>query len=154
MQSNQNTIDHLNSFLRGEISAVETYRMARDRVSIVGPQGEIDHCMRSHEERVQALTSRIIALGGEPSRSSGLWGAFAKAVEGGAALLGEQAAIAALEEGEDHGLRDYRAALAKKDLDDSIRPFVNELLEKQLRTHAVMSDLKRTMSGKARPAAT
>jgi hypothetical protein len=143
-KTNEKIIGQLNSFLRGEISAVETYRMARDRVSIVGPQGEIDHCMRSHEERVQALTSRIVALGGEPARSSGLWGAFAKMVEGGASILGEAPAIAALEEGEDHGVRDYRSALDKNDdLDVSIRAFVGELLEKQLRTHAVMSNLKK-----------
>jgi demethoxyubiquinone hydroxylase (CLK1/Coq7/Cat5 family) len=143
-KANEKIIDQLNSFLRGEISAVETYRMARDRVSVVGPQGEIDQCMRSHEERVQALTSRIVALGGEPARSSGLWGAFAKVVEGGAALLGESTAIAVLEEGEDHGVRDYRSALDKNDeLDVSIRAFVGELLEKQLRTHAVMSNLKK-----------
>ena len=144
-KTNEKICGQLNSFLRGEISAVETYRMARERVSIVGPQGEIDHCMRSHEERVQALTSRIVALGGEPAKSSGLWGAFAKMVEGGASILGEAAAIAALEEGEDHGVRDYRSALDKNnDLDVSIRAFVGELLEKQLRTHAVMSNLKRS----------
>lgn len=151
-KTNEKIIGQLNSFLRGEISAVETYRMARDRVSVVGPQGEIDQCMRSHEERVQALTSRIVALGGEPARSSGLWGAFAKMVEGGAAILGEATAIAALEEGEDHGVRDYRSALDKNDeLDVSIRAFVGELLEKQLRTHAVMSNLKKI--GKAHAAA-
>lgn len=151
-KKNEKAIEQLNSFLRGEISAVETYRMARERVSALGPHGEIDQCMRSHEERVQALTSRIVALGGEAAKSSGMWGAFAKAVEGGAALIGEAAAIAVLEEGEDHGLRDYRSALDKNDnLDVTIRAFVGELLEKQLRTHAVMSNLKKI--GKAHAAA-
>lgn len=146
---NDKIIDELNTLLRGEISAVETYRIARDKVSALGPQGEIDQCLRSHEERAQSLTTRILSLGGEPARSSGAWGAFAKMVEAGAAVLGEGPAIAALEEGEDHGMKDYRAALDKdSDLDAGTRAYVSELLEHQRKTHAIMSDLKHMMQGK------
>lgn len=146
---NPKIIEQLNVFLRGEISAVETYRIARDKVSVVGPQGEIDQCLRSHDERVQSLTARIRAIGGEPARSSGAWGALAKVLESGAALVSEGAAINVLEEGEDHGLREYRAALAKEGtLDDETRSYTRELLEKQLQSHAVMSNLKHTMQGK------
>ncbi len=147
--ANEKVVDQLNSFLRGEISAVETYRIARDKVSVLGPQGEIEQCLRSHEERVQSLTSRIVAFGGEPARSSGAWGALAKMVEGGAAVLSESAAIAVLEEGEDHGIRDYRAALEKGEkLDEANRAYVGELFAKQQRSHAIMSDLKHMMQGK------
>lgn len=140
--TNDKTIDQLNSFLRGEISAVEAYRIAREKVSALGPLVELDQCLRSHEERVSKLTSRIITLGGEPASKSGAWGTLAKLVEGGAAVLGEGPAIAALEEGEDHGLRDYKSGLDKVDLET--RAFVlKELLEQQERTHRLMSDLKK-----------
>ena len=147
---NDKIIDQLNSFLRGEISAVETYKIGRDKVSALGPQGEIDLCLRSHEEHVQSLTARISSLGGEPAQSSGLWGVFAKAVEGSAAVLGEAAAIAALEEGEDHGLRDYRSFFNSKDandIDDDTRAYLVGLLNRQLKTHAIMSNLKQMMKG-------
>ena len=150
MQSvtNDKIIVQLNSFLRGEISAVETYEIARDKVSVLGPQGEIDQCRRAHEERVQSLSARVLALGGEPARTSGAWGALARVVEGGAAVLSESAALALLEEGEDHGLRDYRAALAKDDkLDEDTRAYVEDLLARQVKTHKIMADLKRLMRG-------
>lgn len=150
---NDKIAEHLNALLRGERSAVETYRIARDKFRVLGWQGEINQNLSSHEERVALLTSRILALGGAPARSSGAWGALAKVVEGGAAVFGDHAAIAVLEEGEDKGMRNYKAALRDIDLDEATVAFTSELFEKQQRTHRTMSDLKHAMSGKARPQA-
>jgi hypothetical protein len=142
----KSSIDQLNSFLRGEISAVETYRIALDRLDAGSPaRGELSSCMRSHQERVDLLRGQIRALGGDPAEGSGPWGAFAKTVESGAALLGDKASIAALEEGEDHGLKDYRSDLS--DLDADCQRLVSaELLPKQLQTHRTMSTLKKQLS--------
>src|SRR5690349_18504761 len=102
----KSSIDQLNSFLRGEISAVETYRIAIDRLDTnSASHGELAACMQSHQERVDLLRDQIRMLGGAPAEKSGPWGAFAKTVEGGAALLGDKMSISALEEGEDHGLK-------------------------------------------------
>jgi hypothetical protein len=65
-------------------------------------------------------------------------------VEGGAKLLGVKAAIAALEEGEDHGRDDYKRDMDK--LEPDARAFVQQqLLPEQLRTHQTMSSLKRRL---------
>lgn len=105
----KSSVEQLNSFLRGEISAVETYRIALaelDQASTAGPELE---------------------------------------AETGAAILGDKAAIMALEEGEDHGLKDYRKAL--DDLDAHTRDLVNdELLPLQMQSHRRMSHLKRGLS--------
>jgi len=91
------------------------------------------------------LRSAILQLGGEPATSSGPWGVFAKAVEGGARLFGDKTAIAALEEGEDHGLKDYKADI--DDLGMEQRGLVtSRLLPLQELTHRRMSTLKKTMS--------
>ena len=142
----KSSIDHLNSFLRGEISAVETYRMALDKLDANSPaRGELVANLASHEDRVQMLRSAILQLGGEPATSSGPWGVFAKAVEGGARLFGDKTAIAALEEGEDHGLKDYKADL--DDIDGEHRVLVTgRLLPLQEMTHRRMSSLKKQMS--------
>jgi hypothetical protein len=142
----KSSIDQLNSFLRGEISAVETYRIAIDRLDKNSTaRSELQSCMRSHQERVDLLRGQIRALGGEPAEKSGPWGIFAKAVEGSAALLGDKVSISALEEGEDHGVADYRSDLG--DLDAESRRIVTvELLPKQLQTHRAMSDLKKQLS--------
>jgi uncharacterized protein (TIGR02284 family) len=137
-------VETLNSFLRGEISAVETYRQALGRVSDDTLRGTLEECRQDHEHRVEELRERIRRLGGEPVESSGLWGTFAKLVQGGADLLGDKAAIQALEEGEDHGLHDYQ-----RDVDQvhgEARRFVKmELLPAQKRTHERLSRLKRTL---------
>jgi demethoxyubiquinone hydroxylase (CLK1/Coq7/Cat5 family) len=137
-------IDQLNSFLRGEISAVETYRQALDKVDDTQARMQLEQCHVSHQHRVDLLRTRIVELGGEPAEGSGAWGAFAKAAEGSAAALGEKAAIDVLEEGEDHGLKDYQKHL--RDLDATSRAFVEkELIPAQQRTHRALSALKHTL---------
>jgi uncharacterized protein (TIGR02284 family) len=144
-QGQEKTIDQLNSFLRGELSAVETYDQALAKLRDFPQRPTLEACERSHAERARLLAEEVRRLGGEPSDSAGVWGAFAKAVEGTAAALGTKAAIAALEEGEDHGRDDYRRDLEK--LEISARTIVeSRILPEQLRTHRAMSDLKKTLS--------
>ncbi len=141
----KSSVEQLNSFLRGEISAVETYQMALDKVDDISTaRDELLVNLKSHQDRVMMLQEAIVAAGGEPATGSGPWGAFAKVVEGGAKVLGKKAAIAALEEGEDHGVKDYKA-----DLDD-LDPQARMLVETQLRpaqqqTHDRLSALKHRM---------
>jgi rubrerythrin len=137
-------VDVLNSFLRGEQSAVETYRQALEKVSDAPYRTPLEECLRSHSERVRALTERILRLGGKPSQGSGPWGAFAKLVEGTAKVFGHKTAIAALEEGEDHGLRDYRQDI--DNLDAETRAWFDaNIFSEQERTHALISSLKHSL---------
>jgi uncharacterized protein (TIGR02284 family) len=138
-------VDVLNSFLRGEISAVETYRQALEKVKEAQITSQLQTCMQSHSKRVSALSEQIRSLGGSPETKSGVWGSFAKAVEAGAKTFGEKTAVAALEEGEDHGRNDYRRDIDK--LDGAARQFVQStLIPEQQRTHDAMSALKKSMS--------
>ena len=144
-QTEQKSVDVLNSFLRGEISAVETYRQALDKLDKTQLRPQLQECMQSHAQRVSALSEQIRTLGGAPATGSGVWGAFAKAVEGSATAFGDKAAINALEEGEDHGRNDYRRDIDK--LDTATRQFVqSRVIPEQERTHNAMSALKKTLS--------
>ena len=145
MQPNiETSVKTLNSFLRGEISAVETYRQALDKIEAMPVRSTLQQCLRSHEMRVDLLKTRIATLGGEPSSESGPWGTFAKLVEGGAKVFGDKAAVAALEEGEDHGRNDYRRDIDK--LDAESRQIVErQVLPEQERTHNELSTLKKTV---------
>jgi len=142
-----NTIDQLNSFLRGEISAVETYKIALEKLAKSTYVASLRDNLKSHEDRVGQLRAEIVKHGGEAADGSGAWGTFAKVVEGGAAAFGEKAAIAALEEGEDHGRNDYQREL--ESIKPPTREFVQRLLAEQLKTHAVLSNLKRQQAGEA-----
>lgn len=139
-------VRQLNSFLRGELSAVETYQQAIAKL-LDEPvlRAELNECLLSHQRRVELLRAEIVRRGGEASEGSGAWGAFAKLVEAGANVFGRKAAIAALEEGEDHGRDEYREELAG--LDSETRTFVeSKLLPEQLRTHDKLSALKRAQA--------
>jgi uncharacterized protein (TIGR02284 family) len=137
-------VEKLNSFLRGEISAVETYRQALGSIKDEGLRRQLEACLADHEHRVQSIREKVEKLGGKPAEGSGPWGVFAKMVQGGADIIGDQAAIQVLEEGEDHGLNDYQRDL--EEVHGEARRFVRmELLPSQKRTHAAMSKLKRTL---------
>ena len=141
----KSSVDQLNSYLRGEMSAVETYKMALEKLDGISTmRDELLVNLKSHQDRVMALEDAIIAVGGKPADGSGPWGAFAKAVEGGATVLGEKATIAALEQGEDHGLADYKRGL--DELDGTTRSLVTgTLLPQQQQTHDRLSALKHRM---------
>jgi uncharacterized protein (TIGR02284 family) len=132
----------MNSFLRGELSAVETYRQAIAQLGDHPLRQQLQECQRSHQMRVETLTHWIRQLGGAPADSSGLWGSLARLIEGAATVFGVKAAIAALEEGEDHGRNDYWRDLDKLDLES--RRFIEyQILPEQERTHALMSTYKK-----------
>jgi hypothetical protein len=131
----------LNSLLRGEMAALETYVQAVEKLgSESGPgAAELRRLQLDHRDAADSLWHHIEQHGGEPSKGAGAWGAFAKAVEGTAKLLGNQAALKALKEGEEHGLKEYQKALEDKDLADDCKALVRGLLARQ-REHLVTLD--------------
>lgn len=137
-------VETLNSFLRGELSAVETYKQALDHIHDDRLRSELEAVEHDHEERVAQLRERIERLGGQPAEGSGVWGTFAQVVQAGADALGDKAAIQALEQGEDHGLADYRRDVDQ--LHGDARRFARmQLLPAQQRSHERMSKLKKTI---------
>ncbi len=144
MQGTAHTAYKLNVILKGEISAVETYRQALEKITDPAIAKDLECAKTCHSGRVAELVSKIQEAGGEPAQSSGAWGAFAKLVEGGAKIAGDKATIAVLEEGEDKGLADYKKLL--EDSDPAVKMAAKELLSKQEGTHQIMRDLKKRMN--------
>jgi len=140
----QDVLGKLNSFLRGEISAVETYRQAIEKIKDPAIRTQLQSCEQDHEKRIELLRERITSLGGKPDQGSGAWGVWAKLLQGGGDLLGEKTALSTLEQGEDHGLNDYRRDLDA--LDGETRSWVEStILPKAEQTHGTLSTLKRTV---------
>jgi hypothetical protein len=143
--SMSSAIECLNGLLRGEISAVETYNQARERITLPVVTPVLQDGQIAHQTRVQMLAEKIESLGGERSEGAGAWGAFANFLEGTAGLLGDKASVDMLEEGEDHGLQIYRDEIENCE-DGAVRTFIkDELLPRQEETHEAMSNLKHTM---------
>ena len=132
--------DKLNSLLRGEISAIESYHQALKKI------GETDHAAdirRLHDEHIEAaniLRQHIHDHGGEPSKGSGAWGAFAKAVTGTAKLFGNTAALKALKEGEEQGIFEYENALKDYELPVDCRNLIETKLLPKTKAHIPILD--------------
>lgn len=139
------SLEQLQSFCRGEMSAVETYGQAIEATNDTQIIAQLRRNQASHERRVQLLRARIRELGGDPPESSGPWGTFAKAVEGTASVIGEVSALSMLEEGEAHGLSDYRSDFSKLDL-ESQRLVADQILPEQIQTHCVLASITRSLS--------
>lgn len=136
-------VNKLNQILGGELSAVETYRQAIDRVKDLVVKEQLEELELSHRQRVQILSSYISEHGAEPVHDSWTaWDDFTRLLEDGPPA--DRAAVAALEEGEDRGLREYMVAIEQ--LDPQSRAFVEEsLLPAQERSHDSVLLLKETL---------
>jgi bacterioferritin (cytochrome b1) len=123
-------VRQLNGFLRGEISAAETYRMAIDKAGNSDDNatnlGLLREIQEEHGRAAQAIRDRIRELGGQPSDSSGAWGTWANLVQGTANLFGDAASLKSLKEGEEHGLKDYQEGV------DDVDATSAELVQNQL----------------------
>lgn len=135
-------VDKLNGLLKGEMSAVETYRQALEKVETPEIKEQLKECHMCHSGRVDAITKEVVERGGKPAENSGAWGAFAKMMEGSATAFGEKAAIGILEEGEDKGLDDYRLLIKEN---PEINSFLNGLYQAQEGTHSKMRALKKSL---------
>lgn len=142
---NENDIKQLNSLLRGELSAVETYQQCIDSVDDEKLLPQLKVLQTSHRSRSILLRERIVALGGVPDQTSGLWGSVAKALEGTAGVFGTSAAVSILEEGEDHGKADYEDKL--QNLSPSGRSFIETVIyPEQKKSHDFLSAIQANRS--------
>src|SRR3954464_3234852 len=127
-------VEQLESLLRGEISAAETYRMAIDKLSEdpSGNVGLLRQIQEDHGRAAQGIRERIREMGGQGADSSGAWGVWAKTVQATMNLFGDAASLKALKEGEEHGLKDYQEALDDVDA-TSAQLIQNQLIPAQQR---------------------
>src|SRR5438445_8219024 len=106
-----NGFSTLNSLLYGELAATETYQQALAKLGEGPGVADLRRIHAEHRTAANRLRQHIHTHGGKPDQDSGVWGTFAKAIEGAATLLGNSAALRALKEGEERGIKDYEAAM-------------------------------------------
>lgn len=133
-------VDTLNSLLRGELAATETYQQAMEKVGDDPGGAELRRIHAEHREGANTLRQLVHRFGGEPDQDSGAWGTFASAVEGTAKLLGNTAALKALKEGEEHGVNSYENALQDEDTPADLRNLITRTLLPQTRQHIAALD--------------
>jgi uncharacterized protein (TIGR02284 family) len=137
MTDQETTIETCNELLRGEISAVETYTQAIEKFGAAVQDDVLQRIRDDHEESALELRKLVMEAGGEPSDSSGVWGGFARAVEGAAKVIGESPALKVLQEGEEHGLKLYHSALENPEISPRLKDLIRDELMPQLNDHVM-----------------
>jgi CBS domain-containing protein len=135
----------VNALIKDELAAVESYRQAVGRLH--GPAiAELRRLENEHERAAALLQQAVAERGIEPALTAGAWGVWSRLVESAAAMMGETAAIKALKEGEEHGVRDYERALKDGTLSSDVRALIQTELLPSTRGH--IPALERYLSGR------
>jgi len=134
------TVETLNSLLRGELAATETYQQAIAKVGNDPGAEQLRQIHVEHRTAANTLRQHVHHHGAKPDQDSGAWGAFAKAVTGGAKLFGNAAALKALKEGEEQGISSYESALKDANLPADCQELIRTQLLPQTRAHIPVLD--------------
>jgi Domain of unknown function (DUF2383) len=121
-------VDVLNSLLRGEFAAIESYEYALSRFEGEMQEMTLQHFCNEHREAAILLRDRVIDFGGEPWVGSGPWGLFSAAVTGAAGVLGGPATLTALRRGEEHGARKFEDAITDEFVSDDCQALIGAYL--------------------------
>jgi len=130
----------LNRLIRGELAAIETYHQAMGKMSDAPEATELQAILTEHRAAVELLRKHVAGHGGTPPTGSGAWGAWARLVEGTAKAFGNAAALKALKEGEEHGIKEYERAVEADDMDDDCREMLRTQLLPQAKSHIPILD--------------
>lgn len=139
-RADQSAVSITNELLRGELAAVETYRQALEKFGSGPNANDLRKYHDQHRDAVTKLKQHVLTLGGEPATSAGVWGAWAKAIEGSAKVFGEAAALKVLKEGEEHGVKEYKELLDNKNASAELKELVRSALLPQQEQHIAALD--------------
>lgn len=150
---NQDKINHL---LNTELSAVETYEQALQEKEwkVLGPDPQTQalfHILVDHLQAASRLGTEVRRLGGRPVNGSPPWDRWAHlrmdaaGMFGDVNLFGDKAALKALKEGEESGLKEYQAVLRHDALSPEVKPLIGCLETKQQAHVRALDDLMMRM---------
>jgi rubrerythrin len=130
------TSDQMNTMLRNELSAIETYQQAlgrgEDRLERQTEFEQLAAILNDHQRAAARLETLVRKLGGTPTHESGAWGAWSKIVVGTAKLFGEKSALKALKEGEESGLKEYQDVLQDPAISEDLKTEINAFAANQM----------------------
>ncbi len=116
------------SVLRGEISAMEAYAQVMESIKGDPESERLQEFLRDHRQAVEYWKDQVDNTNIESKVESGPWGAMVEAFVGSAKLFGNKAALLSLQEGEEHGLREYREMLDSADVPPDDKAYIREVL--------------------------
>jgi hypothetical protein len=138
-------LDALNSLLRGEMAAVDTYTRAMDKFDDLEVIADLQKIRDEHSRAVRELRDLVIECGCRPADQTGASGAFAVATTAAANAAGPATVLLALRRAEEHGSSEYGAALENVHMPpEALRVFGSDLLPA---CHKHIEELDRLLGG-------
>lgn len=129
-----NEMTQMDDLIRGELAAVKTYDTVLADMKAGAEKTRLQGIREDHQSNVTRLSKYV---SGKPSlledtESAGAWGGFATAWTKGAKLMGNEAALKALQMGEEHGIREYKEALEDDSISKDLKAQIkSDMLPKQ-----------------------
>jgi hypothetical protein len=121
----------LNKLLRGELSAIDSYKRGIPRFEDLVIAEELNRISADHLKASTAIKSLIEAYGGEAAENSGAWGTIATTLTDAAKLLGPETVLQTLRRGELIGISEYESALENEGIAPECKQEIrNHLLPK------------------------
>lgn len=128
------TDKNVNSLLRRELAAMEVYQQAMravpDKVA-----DQLRGLRDDHRAAANSLREFAHHAGVKPTRRSGVFGMFARAVESAATFMGDRSTIQGLRMAENYGMRSYGRALRKDYCTPECEALIRTTLLPQTRAH-------------------
>ncbi len=135
-----NEMTQLDDLVRGELAAVKAYDQALADLKDEKQRSQLQSIRKDHVDAASILSKYAAGKKDilEDTQSSGPWGTFAKTWVKGRGLAGNEGAMKALQDGEEHGINEYEEALEDeslpKDLKEKIRSQLMPNQKKHIQT--------------------
>lgn len=135
-----NEMTQLDDLVRGELAAVKAYDQALADLKDEKQKSQLQAIRKDHVDAASVLSKYAAGKKDilEDTQSSGPWGTFAKSWVKGRGVAGNEGAMKALQDGEEHGINEYEEALEDeslpKDLKEKIRTQLMPNQKKHIQT--------------------
>lgn len=138
-------VDTLNSLLRDQLAAVETYDRALIRFEDPHLQADLQNIREEHIQAEILLREKVLELGGEPIDFSGTWSLCAAAFSEEVEPAAPATALAALRQGEENSINELEDTLKRESINFDCKNLIRTSLLPSSRKH--VTELNRLMGG-------
>ncbi|QEL16468.1 DUF2383 domain-containing protein [Limnoglobus roseus] len=140
----------MNSLLRGELSAAETYEQAIPKFEDMNVRSTLSHIRDEHRQAIDILQSHIRHMGGTPSEKSGIWGTMVTTLTEAAKILGPQTVLGTLQQGEEVGIGSFEAMIEDQSVPTECKNVIHTELLPRCKAHIQTLDtLSKSLESKS-----
>ena len=136
-------IERINDIIAIDIDAVESYQQAIERVDVEFLRMRLREFQQDHERHIRELSQIVQRMGGSPRTRPDIKGFLAKGFTAVTSMMGNEAALRAMQGNEVLSNRSYKTALGE-DWSDDVRAIIERNYQDEQRHLAFIEDALRS----------